>query len=668
MLALGAVYAITFVVLLAVAQRCGAVLFLPVIGVQGIAVARAVDSLPWRGARWTGRAAAVALSLHHLLSLTLGVNPAAGDQDFRGPFGNRFPLWDHNDTFLAVTEHSKPRADYATGLAETARRVLAEPSVRDGPVLLLAHHPFVNVSNLLAEAPAWPRSVFLTRLPVLTENAVLRELPYHTRNVMAARVVLTRVSAPGDAVPEEVRYLEILKRLTSGPTRVFDRADPPIPFADGSTIVVHVRRPELDAAAGALLADLERRPVFPGGTIAFLSDHVLFELLAIDLREWHIRQGRGIEVTLPVAEAGVSSDGCLTKALELAERGSLIVTRGPAETPPSPREAAWSPYLTALRLGSTPLVTSRLPDIVLPDGSTVRVEEYNESADALAGPMARRVVEALKERVAPAVAVAADSPIVAALRQHLGRHASDGGWSLFTFPGPCDFDASLPPLDADAVRRAREAMGRADVLVKCFDAQLDAPLVRAARRAVAPLVSGPTRRFEPLSAAAGGGTLTTRTGAEMRLFASVPSVEWPAAAPAGWTPLDAPFEPPPGSLLAEAAVKLVAYDVHNSDGWVRIDLGLTPLADRDHLPSMTVRVRGRGDAKAVVLDPLTHGRSGVKGQTGRIVVARGYLALGAGERSGAGPVAIDVGAVSFGTWTPWRGAVEIPIPPDEGVK
>jgi 4-amino-4-deoxy-L-arabinose transferase-like glycosyltransferase len=105
--ALGAVFAVDFVILLAGMQRQTARYFLPLMPLVALAIVGIVRRVEWPAARRGLAALVTALALHHVVALSLTF--PLGPQPAAAPYVRGIPLWDHRTYFRTLVDFYKLR-------------------------------------------------------------------------------------------------------------------------------------------------------------------------------------------------------------------------------------------------------------------------------------------------------------------------------------------------------------------------------------------------------------------------------------------------------------------------------------------------------------------------------------------------------------------------------
>lgn len=269
MAALALAWSITAFVLLLASQAYGATLFLAAMWMQALAVTRALALLRPPGARTAASAVVALFALYHLCALTFSFPMGPGGRVWPGPFGVRFPWWNHTPHFLSLWQAANANPWHSYPVGDVVDRARAGPLPPAPSVVLVTQHPFFSDSTLRLEVLRrrldWncPNVGYLpASLSSARRDAARRTLLDADFLVVRTNVGFTRTDS--DEVTDR-----IVSTVTEGPRSRFVRDDPPLALPDGSEARLFRRRFEVEVVPRAALP--ESGPVDAAPPVEFRS-------------------------------------------------------------------------------------------------------------------------------------------------------------------------------------------------------------------------------------------------------------------------------------------------------------------------------------------------------------------------------------------------------------
>ena len=244
--ALFVAFAIVFVAVIAVAQRAGGVLLLAIMGIQSLAVVRAVAIVPRPAARGGFALAAALLAIHHLYAMTFGFAVGRDRSEGTGPFPT-FPLWNHRNLYVGVAGPARQEKALGEWMSQIVDRIEALPVAKetiDRPVQVCfnADNPIFQLHTLRIEATLrhhnW-HGIQLFWLPL--EAARKRQAELQER-VLLMDVLVNRTTKPPSEYDKVVAI--ITGPLVEGASRRFTQVGEPVRFPNGDEYTIYQRIPD----------------------------------------------------------------------------------------------------------------------------------------------------------------------------------------------------------------------------------------------------------------------------------------------------------------------------------------------------------------------------------------------------------------------------------------
>ena len=223
---LALVFAIDFVLLTIAAQREAARYFQPLMPLVALATYKAVAGIGHTAVRRAIAALVIALSAHHVTSLSLVLDGSASPSFAAAPYFRSLPLWDHRTYFSQLVEYYRlgtPQDDFC--ISETVD-LLATLNLPPHAVIgtISTPHAFFQPNGLQLEAVrrrlgwsfVWSRALDPSHPDRLSES--LPRLPVDA--------ILSRSGGPTGVTARELQRFQPVRSITLG---------------DGSVVAVLVR-------------------------------------------------------------------------------------------------------------------------------------------------------------------------------------------------------------------------------------------------------------------------------------------------------------------------------------------------------------------------------------------------------------------------------------------